>query len=141
MSQNLTEPSLQRLTKRAQFLFVREGLRAGRTTLSVEARRRADSGAIGVGFTASRKVGNAVTRNRARRRLREAARKLLPQHGLAGVDYVIVARQAAPVAPWTALLDDLQNALIRLRADLERGAESRPRNPRPRRKKSSTESD
>ena len=141
MSQNPAKPSLQRLTKRAQFLFVREGLRAGRATLSVEARRRADTGLIGVGFTASRKVGNAVARNRARRRLREAALKLLPEHGLAGVDYVIVARQAAPDAPWLTLLDDLQNALIRLRADLERGAESRPRSPRPRRQKSSIESD
>jgi ribonuclease P protein component len=93
-----------------------------------------------VGFTTSRKVGNAVTRNRARRRLREAARKLLPEYGLAGVDYVIVARQAAPDAPWGALLDDLQNALIRLRADLERGADSSPRAPRPRRPKRSTES-
>lgn len=139
MTSNTVNLAVQRLTKRAQFLFVREGLRAGRPTLSVEARRRADVGAIGVGFTTSRKVGNAVTRNRARRRLREAARELLPQHGLAGVDYVIVARQAAPDAPWAALLDDLQNALIRLRADLESGAESRPRRPRPRRK-SSTES-
>ena len=72
-----------------------------------------------------RKVGNAVVRNRARRRLREAARQLLPQHGLAGVDYVLVARQAAPDAPWAALLDDLQNALIRLRPALE-VAESKP---------------
>jgi ribonuclease P protein component len=140
MTQTAAKSAVQRLTKRAQFLFVREGLRAGRPTLSVEARRRADAGAIGVGFTTSRKVGNAVTRNRARRRLREAARKLLPDYGLAGVDYVIVARQAAPDAPWGALLDDLQNALIRLRADLERGADSSPRAPRPRRPKRSTES-
>jgi ribonuclease P protein component len=134
MTQKAVNPSIVRLTKRAQFLFVRQGLRAGRPTLSVEARRRAEAGAIGVGFTASRKVGNAVARNRARRRLRQAARSLLGQYGLAGVDYVIVARQAAPDAPWPALLDDLQNALIRLRADFESGAESRPRAPRPRRK-------
>jgi ribonuclease P protein component len=140
MTQITAKPLVERLRKRAQFLFVREGLRAGRTTMSVEARRRADAGAIGVGFTTSRKVGNAVVRNRARRRLREAARKLLPDYGLAGVDYVIVARQAAPDAPWAALLDDLQNALIRLRADLERGVDSRPRAPRPRRQKSPTES-
>ncbi|MCX7356538.1 MAG: ribonuclease P protein component [Alphaproteobacteria bacterium] len=112
-------PPLQRLTKRAQFLFVRAGFRASRGGVLVEARRREAAGAIGVGFTASKKVGGAVERNRAKRRLREAARRLLPEHGIAGVDYVLVARQQTPSAPWLALLDDLGNALIRLRADLE----------------------
>ena len=112
-------PILQRLTKRAQFLFVRAGVRAARGCVLVEARRREASGPIGVGFTASKKVGGAVERNRARRRLREAARKLLPEMGLAGIDYVFVARQQTPSASWPALLDDVGNALIRLRADLE----------------------
>ncbi|MEQ1818813.1 MAG: ribonuclease P protein component [Terricaulis sp.] len=112
-------PTLQRLTKRAQFLFVRAGLRASRGGVLVEARRREAAGAIRVGFTASKRVGGAVERNRAKRRLREAARRLLPEHGLPGVDYVLVARQQTPSAPWAALLDDLGNALIRLRADLE----------------------
>jgi ribonuclease P protein component len=112
-------PPLQHLTKRAQFLFVRAGFRASHPGVLVEARRREEAGAIGVGFTASKKVGGAVVRNRAKRRLREAARRLLPEHGLPGVDYVLVARQQTPSAPWTALLDDLGNALIRLRADLE----------------------
>ncbi len=133
---------LQRLTKRAQFLRVRAGFRASRPNLSVEALRRAPDGAIGVGFTASKKVGNAVARNRARRRLREAARRLLPELGAAGVDYVLVARQSTPQAPWAGLLDDLGSALIRLRAQLEQGAgetraKARPRPPR----KSPTESD
>jgi ribonuclease P protein component len=110
---------MQRLTKRAQFLFVRAGFRASKGGVLVEARRREADGAIGVGFTASKKVGGAVERNRAKRRLREAARRLLPEHGLPGVDYVLVARQQTPSAPWPALLDDLGNALIRLRADLE----------------------
>lgn len=112
-------PSLQRLTKRAQFLFVRAGFRASKPGVLVEARRREPTGAIGVGFTASKKVGGAVVRNRAKRRLREAARRLLPEHGLPGCDYVLVARQQTPSAAWPALLDDLGNALIRLRADLE----------------------
>lgn len=112
-------PSLQQLTKRAQFLFVRAGFRASRPLVMVEARRREVDGAIGLGFTATKKIGGAVERNRAKRRLREAARRLLPEHGLAGVDYVLVARQQTPSAPWPTLLDDLGNALIRLRADLE----------------------
>lgn len=115
----MASPPLQRLTKRSQFLFVRAGFRASRPTVLVEARRREAVGAIGLGLTASKKVGGAVERNRARRRLREAARKLLPEMGVSGVDYVLVARQQTPSAPWPALLDDLGNALIRLRADLE----------------------
>ncbi len=95
----------------------------------VEARRRDEAGPIGAGFTASRKVGGAVERNRARRRLREAARALLPEHGLAGVDYVFVARQSTPDAPWGALLDDVGNALIRLRAELLPGAHGRSDKP------------
>jgi len=118
---------IQRLTKRSQFLFVRHGLRAARPSVLIEARRRAETGPIGLGFTASKKVGSAVIRNRARRRLREAARKLLPEHGLPGVDYVLVARQHTPDAPWDALLDDVGNALIRLRADLESGRGRVPR--------------
>jgi ribonuclease P protein component len=98
---------------------VRAGFRASRPAVLVEARRREAAGAIGLGFTASKKVGGAVARNRAKRRLREAARRLLPELGLAGVDYVLVARQQTPSAAWPALLDDLGNALIRLRADLE----------------------
>ena len=114
---------IERLRKRAQFLFVRDGARAARPSLIVEARRRAAEGPIGIGFTASRKAGAAVVRNRARRRLKEAARRLMPELGLAGVDYVLVARANTAEAPWEGLLDDLGNALIRLRADLEAGAE------------------
>lgn len=124
-----TASPLQKLRKRPEFLFVRAGLRASAANLTIEARRRANEGPIRVGFTASRKVGNAVVRNRARRRLREAARQLLPQLGLAGVDYVLVARQSTPDAAWAALLDDVRNALIRLAADLETGV-SKPRNAR-----------
>lgn len=133
-----TARPIQRLTKRAQFLFVRAGFRASRPAVLVEARRREAAGAIGLGFTASKKVGGAVARNRAKRRLREAARRLLPELGLAGVDYVLVARQQTPSAAWPALLDDLGNALIRLRADLEapQGPAKRAKAP-----KKSTESD
>ena len=135
--------SFETLRKRAQFLFVRDGARASRGCLAVEARRRAPSGPVGVGITASRKVGNAVARNRAKRRLREAARKLLPELGLAGVDYVLVARQAVLDAPWAGLLDDLGNALIRLRADLERdrGAARAHRKPGAGKRKSQSKPD
>jgi ribonuclease P protein component len=125
----MTRPVLRNLTKRSEFLFVRHGARAVRSHVLIEARRRAEDGAVGVGFTATRKLGGAVVRNRARRRLREAARQLLPVYGVPGADYVFVARQQTPEAPWEALLDDVRNALLRLRADLEKGAAPGPRGP------------
>jgi ribonuclease P protein component len=66
---------------------------------------------VRVGFTASRKVGGAVERNRAKRRLRAAAAALLPLYGLEGNDYVLVARPETLTRPYTGLLDDLAAAL------------------------------
>jgi len=81
----------------------------------LQARRRpdpADGEAIRVGYTCSRKVGNAVARNRARRRLRAAAAKVLPAHGRPGWDYVLIGKRGATAArPFPALCDDLAGAL------------------------------
>jgi ribonuclease P protein component len=76
-------------------------------------------GPVRAGFTATKKIGNAVQRNRAKRRLREAARLLLPLHGRVGSDYVFIARGATGTRAWSALLDDVETALISLarRAD------------------------
>jgi len=63
------------------------------------------------GVTASRKIGGAVERNRAKRRLREAARAVLPLSGVAGNDYVLVARRETLVISYDALLADLAKAL------------------------------
>lgn len=69
---------------------------------------------VRVGLTASRKVGNAVVRNRARRRLREAARQILPVFATPGHDFVLVARAATAERPWTDLIGDLTAGLKRL---------------------------
>ena len=74
-----------------------------------------------IGFTASRKVGNAVLRNRARRRLRAAAASLMPAHAKPGRDYVLIARSETAARPWPELLADLETALKRVRAWREPG--------------------
>jgi len=71
---------------------------------------------IRVGFTVSRKVGNAVVRNRVRRRLREVARLVIPGQARADLDYVLVGRQAALGREFATMQADLLQALRRLRA-------------------------
>lgn len=71
---------------------------------------------IRIGFTASRKVGSAVARNRARRRLRAAVAQVMPVAAAIGHDYVVIARAATVKRPFPALLSDLEGALRRLGA-------------------------
>jgi ribonuclease P protein component len=106
-------PTIERLKKRPDFLAAAKAAYAARGAVLVQARDRADGAPlIRVGFTATRKIGGAVVRNRAKRRLREAARALLPLYGQAGHDYVLIARRGVTTRPWGRLLDDLKSALI-----------------------------
>jgi ribonuclease P protein component len=108
---------LIRLKTRAEFLRVmRARTSAGMPGLVLQAAARPDGGnAAGVGFTASRKVGNAVTRNRAKRRLRALSAEVLPRHAVPGRDYVLIARQTTPGRGYAALRGDLVRALKRLK--------------------------
>ena len=106
---------MDHLKKRADFLRAARGIRRveGAVTLETcptpEAETR--TGHLRVGFTASKKIGNAVMRNRAKRRLRAAASQLLPLLGKGGHDYVLVARGTTVARPFPALLSDITTAL------------------------------
>ena len=113
----MTDPlPIERLKKRAEFLAAAKGRSCAKGAVVVQALARAEEGPVRVGFTATRKIGGAVVRNRAKRRLREAARLLLPEHGRPGTDYVFIARAGTTARPWTRLLDDVKSALISLAA-------------------------
>lgn len=103
----------ERLRKRADFLRAAQGRRQGTAGFLLQARNRGDaSAAVRVGFTCSRKLGNAVVRNRAKRRLRAVAREVLPGAARPGWDYVLVGRPGATAErDFALLLADLAGAL------------------------------
>ena len=119
---------MERLKRRTDFRAAAAGLRASVGTFMVQARRRAEAGPVRIGFTVSRQVGNAVERNRVRRRLREMVR--LSQGGGMhdGHDYVLIGRRAALAVPFGQMRLELDTALGRIH-DPER-AEARQKTPK-----------
>ncbi|MEO1193021.1 MAG: ribonuclease P protein component [Pseudomonadota bacterium] len=122
---------LVHLKKRTDFLQIAKAgrkwampglvLQAGSAAAEQEAPR--------LGLTVSRKVGNAVTRNRAKRRLRALANELLPGHGRADLDYVLIGRAHTPTRAYGALRSDLMTALERVNRD-RKAAKSQERGAR-----------
>lgn len=114
----LTAKCLTTLAKRPDFLAAARARRQGTKSMMVQARKRRDdedASGIRVGYTCSKKVGNAVARNRAKRRLREVARRVLPIHGKDGWDYVLIGRkQVTDQRPFELLQGDLIYALSKL---------------------------
>lgn len=107
------------LKLRREFLATARALKASAPSMIVQGRRRspdeADEGFLRVGYTCSKKVGDAPTRNRAKRRLRAAAAQVLPGAGRAGWDYVLIGRSEATNARVFAdLVRDLEGALARV---------------------------
>jgi ribonuclease P protein component len=104
-----------RLKNRPDFLRAARGVRKVSAGLTLEVcptpETAAKQGRLRVGFTASRKVGGSVERNRAKRRLRAAAAAVLPLSGRERTDYVLVARPNTLSRPFEALLEDLTAAL------------------------------
>jgi len=122
------------LRKRAEFLAAARARRQATAGFLLQARRRDPAEAatgVRVGFTCSKKVGNAVTRNRAKRRLRALARALLPELGRPGWDYVLVGRPGATVErDYADLLADLGGAIAAIHAP-RRPKDAPPREPAP----------
>ena len=121
---NTESAGVKRLKRRREFLRVQGAARKWVAPgLIVQARRREDGdgerepkSGFRVGFTVSRKVGNAVRRNRARRRLRAAAERVMPVHARRGHDFVVIGRRATLKRPFPALVGDLETALRKLDA-------------------------
>ena len=114
----------ERLRKRPEFLACAKAPYCARGAVLIQARPRdeglPETGIVRTGFTATKRIGGAVERNRAKRRLREAARLILPDLAHPGTDYVFVARGGVTTRPWPRLLDDVKSALLRLAADRDR---------------------
>lgn len=122
------------MRKRADFLRAAGARRYGTPGFLLQARDRGDGQAlVRVGFTCSKKIGNAVARNRAKRRLREVARAVLPALARPGWDYVLVGRPDATIERvFTELLADLHAALGRVHSAPMRADAPGPGGPRKR---------
>ena len=128
MSEVQTTLKFERLRKRPDFLLAAKAPALSRGAVFIQMRQRPDEDAtVRVGFTATKKIGNAVARNRAKRRLREAARLVLPLHARPSHDYVFIARGGTTVREWGRLLDDVKTALISLAAEYDRGGAKVPK--------------
>lgn len=122
MSQSPPAParSADRLRRRAEFLRVAaKGRKAATHGLVLQALDREDQRPARIGFTVTRKIGNAVVRNRTRRRLKEAARLELAGQHIGGVDLVLIGREATRGRDFLALRDDFRRALRKAGVSLE----------------------
>jgi len=107
---------MERLRQRADYLAAATGAKTPAAGFVLQARRREDAGPARVGFTVSKKVGNAVARNRVRRRLKELVRLTAQGRVQAGHDYVMVGRRGALTVPFARMAEDFATALGRVHA-------------------------
>ena len=103
-----------RLKQRADFLAAASGAKVATAAFVLQGRHRDDSGPARIGFTVSRKVGNAVERNRVRRRLRDVVKRSAADSLRSGCDYVLVGRRTALSRQFEQMIEDFMNALRRL---------------------------
>jgi ribonuclease P protein component len=107
---------MERLRQRADFLAAASGSKVSAAAFVLQARKRSDEGPARFGFTVSKKVGNAVERNRVRRRLREIVRTSGSSGIRIGHDYVLIGRRAALKVPYARIAEEFEGALRRVHA-------------------------
>ena len=105
---------MERLLRRSEYLAAAKAPSAAATAVVVQARQRADGKAFRVGYTCTKKLGNAVTRNRIRRRMREAAKQVLPEIAKPETDYVLIGRIGSENRPFEDLRKDIIAAVTRV---------------------------
>jgi ribonuclease P protein component len=105
---------MERLKQRADFVAAAAGAKVAASAFVLQARERGDERPPRVGFTVSKKVGNAVERNRVRRRLREVVRLTAAEWMRAGSDYVLIGRRSALMMPFDRLRAEFAGAFDRL---------------------------
>ena len=105
---------MEHLKRRQDFVAAARALSQATPGMVVQARNRLDEAGPRVGFTCSKKIGNAVIRNRAKRRMREIVRLNLADQVRAGFDYVLIGRMATATRNFADLQKDLGSALKRL---------------------------
>lgn len=114
---------MERLKKRPDFLKAAKGRRWAMPGLVLQARRRDENGGSArVGFTATRKVGGAVERNRVKRRLRAAVKAVAEQRSRDGFDYVLIGRRDTLTRSFDKIIKDLETALDKVHAHSAKAA-------------------
>ncbi len=116
---------MDRLRQRADFLAVANGARVNSPAFVLQSRRR-DDGPIRIGFTVTKKNGNAPARNRIRRRLRELVKRLDPASMQPHHDYVLVGRRDALSRDFATMLDDLRTAFTKPARQASKGPSKGP---------------
>jgi ribonuclease P protein component len=108
---------MEHIRKRKDFLAAARARSQARQSVVVQIRDRGDAAAPRLGLTTTRKLGNAVKRNRIRRRLRAAARTVLEARARPGHDYVLIGRQVSADVPFERLVADLGKAVDKLQLE------------------------
>ena len=101
---------LGKITKRSDYVKASRGQYIKTSSLFLQKVKRDDKKIPRYGITASKKIGIAVERNRAKRRIRHAIKEVLPKYGKNGYDYVVVATIKTNKVSWKTVLNDLEKA-------------------------------